>query len=74
MSKSTILFLIFIVKIYSSNTETLISPTFLMVFHTKYPYVLTGTRLNITEQEVMDVKRNFRLHPLSNVTLRNVAM
>jgi len=48
----------------SSNTETLISQTCLMMFHSNYPCVVTGTRLNITEQEIMDVNRNFRLHPL----------
>jgi len=68
MSESTKMFLIYIVKIRSSNTETLISQTFkmflMMLFHTKCPWVVTGTTLNITEQEIVDVKRNFRLHPL----------
>jgi len=36
----------------------------MMLFHTKYPCVVTGTRLNITEQEIVDVKRNFHLHPI----------
>jgi len=35
-----------------------------MLLHTKYHCVVTGTRLNINEQEIVDVKRNFRLHPL----------
>jgi len=28
------------------------------------PLYATGTRLNLNEQEIVDVKRNFRLHPL----------
>jgi len=61
MSESTIMFLI-IVNIQSSNTETLIRQTCLMMlFHTKYPRVVKGTRLNITKHEIVDVKRNFRL-------------
>jgi len=33
----------------------------MMLFHTKYSCVVTGTKLNITEQEIVDEKRNFRL-------------
>jgi len=33
----------------------------MMLFYTKYPCVVTGTSLNITEQEIVDVKRNFLL-------------
>jgi len=36
----------------------------MMLFHTKYPCVVTETTLNITEQGIVDVKRNFRLQPL----------
>jgi len=34
----------------------------MMLLHTKHPRVDTGTRSNITEQEIVDVKRNFRLY------------
>jgi len=33
---------------------------FMMLFHTKYHFIVTGTTLNITEQEIVDVKRNFK--------------
>jgi len=34
-----------------------------MLSHTKYLCVVTGTRLIITEQDIVDEKRNFRLYP-----------
>jgi len=64
------MFFISIEKMLSSNTVTLISQTFLMMlFHTKYPCVVTGKRLNTTAQEIMDVKRNFRLQPYGNLNV-----
>jgi len=30
----------------------------MMLFHTKYPCVVTGTRLNITEKEIVDAKHS----------------
>jgi len=34
----------------------------MMLFHTKYPCVVTGMRLNITEQDIVDLKRNMCWH------------
>jgi len=44
---------------------------FMMLFHTKYHFIVTGTTLNITEQEIVDVKRNFRLHPHYTIDQRS---
>jgi len=32
-----------------------------------YTCIVTGTRLSLTEQEIVDIKRNFHLHPPFNV-------
>jgi len=52
--------------------ECSLSQTFvMMLFHTKYPCVF-GTRSNITKQEIVDVKRNFRLHPYVYKFIRQI--
>jgi len=41
------------------------------VLDTKCFCVVTRTNLNITEQEIVDVKRNFRLHPHYTIDQRS---
>jgi len=61
MSVFTITFPMNIENMLSSNTGILISQKNIMLLQrTKRLGMVTGKRFNLTEQEIVDIKRNFR--------------